>query len=60
MDWSDIRYFIDEAVGHAKMPTRQALEALDSLKHEINARMIALRQEMGTEGNLRKKKGLSH
>jgi hypothetical protein len=46
MNWSDILYFIDQAVGREKMPSRQALEALENLRRQIDDRAIALRKEM--------------
>jgi hypothetical protein len=46
MDWSDILYFIDQAVRREKMPTRQALEALENLRRQIDDRAGALRKEM--------------
>jgi hypothetical protein len=47
MDWTDILYFIDEAVRPEKTPTRRAREALDNLKHQLELRIVARREEMG-------------
>jgi hypothetical protein len=47
MDWSEILYFIDEAVRPEKMATARALEALENLKRQLDERIVALREAIG-------------
>jgi hypothetical protein len=47
MDWTGILYFIDEAVGPKKMPTRHALEASVASNHEIVIRRRSKRSRLG-------------